>query len=121
MKRLPQRKHQSLVRDPWSCSGLRCALECGLEAQRLLPYCCQECSEVHRRTSKLHWLGHSFSTYSLSLAMGLTTIIRASPSAWSVAQVLVGLSAFRRRPIFLRNKDSGLRRISVDEGQWWSK
>jgi hypothetical protein len=26
IKRLPQRKHQSLARDPWSCSGLRCAL-----------------------------------------------------------------------------------------------
>ena len=26
IKRLPQRKHQSLARDPWSCSSLRCAL-----------------------------------------------------------------------------------------------
>ena len=29
IKRLPQRKHQSLARDPWSCSGLRCALNTG--------------------------------------------------------------------------------------------
>jgi len=50
-------------------------LEYGLEAQRLLPYCCQEWSEAHCRNSKLYWLGHSCSAYSLSLAMGLTTIL----------------------------------------------
>jgi hypothetical protein len=31
-------------------------LEYGLEAQRLLPYCCQEWSEAHRRNSKLYCL-----------------------------------------------------------------
>jgi hypothetical protein len=50
-------------------------LEYGLGAQRLLPYCCQEWSEAHRRDSKLYWLGHSRSAYSLSLAMGLTNIL----------------------------------------------
>jgi hypothetical protein len=50
-------------------------LEFGLEAQRLLPYCCQEWSEAHRRNSKLYWLGHSQRAYSLSLNMGPTTIL----------------------------------------------
>jgi hypothetical protein len=36
-------------------------LEYGLEAQRLLPYRCQEWSEAHRFNSKLYWLGHSCS------------------------------------------------------------
>jgi hypothetical protein len=51
-------------------------LEYSLEAQRLLPYCCQEWSEALRRNSKFYWHCHSRSEpYSLSLAMGLTTIL----------------------------------------------
>jgi len=50
-------------------------LEYGLKAQRPLPYCRQEWSEAHRRNSKLCWLGQRAAAYSLSLAMGLTTIL----------------------------------------------
>jgi hypothetical protein len=60
IKRLPQRKHQSLARDPWSCSGFRCAVNTGSPhsvCALLLP----KWSEARRRNSKLYWLGHSCS------------------------------------------------------------
>jgi hypothetical protein len=38
IKRLPQRKHQSLARDPSSLLRPQMRLEYSLEAQRLLPY-----------------------------------------------------------------------------------
>ena len=74
-------------------------LEYGLGAQRLLPYCCQEWSEAHRRNSKLYWLGHSCSEpYSLSLAMGLTTLAfvhRNSPkSKILISKKIGGLRTF---------------------------
>jgi hypothetical protein len=56
--------------------GPQMRLEYSLEAQRLLPYCCQEWSEALRRNSKFYWHCHSLRrASSLSLAMGLTTIL----------------------------------------------
>jgi hypothetical protein len=50
-------------------------LEYSVEAQRLLPYCCQGWSEAQRRNIEALLPGHGAAAYSLSLAMGLTTIL----------------------------------------------
>ena len=75
IKRLPQRKHQSLARNPWSCSGLRCALNTGSRHS----VCCLIAAKNGRKpivvlVALLAW-PFVQRAYSLSLAMGLTTIL----------------------------------------------
>lgn len=55
-----------LTRDPRKLVTPQMRLQFSVEAQRLLPYCCQEWSKVFDPLKR---------AYSLSLAMGLTTIL----------------------------------------------
>jgi hypothetical protein len=73
-KRLPQRKHQSLARDPWSCSGLTCALNTGSRHSACCLAAKNDRKPIVVTRSPVAW-PFVQRVYSLSLAMGLTTIL----------------------------------------------
>ena len=74
IKRLPQRKHQSLARDPWSCSGLRCALirARGTASAAIAAKNGRKPIVVTRGSIAWPFVQRA---YSFSLAMGLTVIL----------------------------------------------